>query len=107
MKTLGLGLMVALTVSSFARAGGIAFGPSYIGTHPISGNRVELKVKNGVGKALLRDVMAGVVPQPILERSKKGFPVPTAPLLRRLGGFARELLLDRGSACRSSSNRGA
>jgi asparagine synthase (glutamine-hydrolysing) len=59
-----------------------------------------LKIHRGVGKALLRRAMAGTVPEPILKRSKMGFPVPTVPLLRRLDGFARELLLDPGSACR-------
>jgi asparagine synthase (glutamine-hydrolysing) len=59
------------------------------------------KVRDGKGKMLLREAMAGTVPQAILERSKKGFPVPTVPLLRRLGGFTREILLDRGSACRT------
>lgn len=61
----------------------------------------EHKVRGGQGKVLLREAMAGLVPRAILERSKKGFPVPTAPLLRRLGDFTRELLLDRGSACRT------
>ncbi|HEX6201251.1 MAG TPA: asparagine synthase (glutamine-hydrolyzing) [Thermoanaerobaculia bacterium] len=59
------------------------------------------KVRDGKGKVLLREAMAGIVPRAILERSKKGFPVPTVPLLRRLGGYTRELLLDRGSACRT------
>ncbi|HSL83604.1 MAG TPA: asparagine synthase C-terminal domain-containing protein, partial [Thermoanaerobaculia bacterium] len=62
---------------------------------------LDLKVGGGKGKLLLRQAMAGTVPRAILARSKKGFPVPTVPLLRRLGGFTRELLLDRGSACRS------
>lgn len=61
----------------------------------------ELKIRKGVGKALLRDAVAGLVPQAIVERTKKGFPVPTRSLLRRLGGYSRELLLDRDSACRS------
>ncbi len=61
----------------------------------------ELKVAGGTGKLLLREAMRGVVPRAILERPKKGFPVPTVPLLRRLGGFSREVLLDRGSACRT------
>lgn len=59
------------------------------------------KVDGGVGKVLLRRAMEGRVPAAILERTKKGFPVPTVPLLRRLGGHTRELLLDSGSACRS------
>lgn len=61
----------------------------------------RLKVGGGAGKVVLRRAMAGVVPRPILERSKRGFPVPTVPLLRRLHGFTRDLLLDPGSACRS------
>ncbi len=61
----------------------------------------EAKLRGGRGKALLRDAVAGLVPQAILDRPKKGFPVPTAPLLRRLGDYTRELLLDRGSACRA------
>ena len=66
---------------------------------------VELKLRRQRGKAILRDASAGVVPDPILERSKKGFPVPTRRLLRELGGFCREVLLDRTSACRSWFDR--
>ncbi|HUP25828.1 MAG TPA: asparagine synthase (glutamine-hydrolyzing), partial [Thermoanaerobaculia bacterium] len=67
----------------------------------------ELKIRGRHGKAVLRDAMSGVVPQPILERSKKGFPVPTGRLLRDLSGFSREVLLDRSSACRSWFDRKA
>ena len=61
----------------------------------------EDKLRRGTGKALLRDAVAGLVPPAIVERTKRGFPVPMVPLLRRLGGFSRELLLARDSACRS------
>lgn len=61
----------------------------------------HLKIRNGEGKALLRDVMAPLLPQAILRRRKMGFPVPTVPLLRNLNGASREILLGRGSACRS------
>lgn len=60
----------------------------------------RLKVANGRGKVLLRRSLAGIVPRPILERGKRGFPVPTVPLLRRRKAFTRDLLLDPGSACR-------
>lgn len=61
----------------------------------------EAKLRAGRGKAVLRDAVAALVPQAIVDRPKKGFPVPTVPLLRRLGGYTRDLLLDRGSACRA------
>jgi len=61
----------------------------------------QCKLRRGTGKALLRDAVAGLVPPAIVERTKRGFPVPTAALLRRLGDFSRELLLGRDAACRS------
>jgi asparagine synthase (glutamine-hydrolysing) len=67
----------------------------------------EAKIRGRTGKAALRDAMTGLVPAPILERSKKGFPVPTGPVLRRLGDFGRDVLLDRSSACRSLFDVGA
>lgn len=67
----------------------------------------RLKVANGEGKVLLRRAMAGTVPRPILDRGKRGFPVPTVPMLRRLQGFTRDLLLDPGSACRGWFDAGA
>ena len=59
------------------------------------------KLRGATGKAALRDAMANRVPRAILERRKKGFPVPTVSLLQRLGGYSREAILDRDSACRS------
>ena len=60
----------------------------------------RLKIRGRTGKAILREAVAPRVPRPILERTKKGFPVPTGPLLRHLEGFVRDLLLGKGSATR-------
>jgi asparagine synthase (glutamine-hydrolysing) len=62
----------------------------------------HLKIQGGVGKVLLRRAMRGVLPDAIIDRPKKGFPVPTRAWFRGpLAGFARETLLDPRSACRS------
>jgi asparagine synthase (glutamine-hydrolysing) len=62
----------------------------------------HLKRSTGTGKVALRRAMEGIVPAPILGRSKKGFLTPTASWLRReLRGWSRELLLAQDSACRS------
>jgi asparagine synthase (glutamine-hydrolysing) len=62
----------------------------------------HLKVQGGVGKILLRRAMRGVLPAAILDRPKKGFPVPTRAWFKGpLAGFARERLLAAGSACRT------
>lgn len=61
----------------------------------------DLKLKQGRGKFLLRAAMDGVVPEAIMRRPKKGFPVPTSSWLRcQLKDFTRSALLDRDSACR-------
>ncbi len=53
------------------------------------------------GKTLLRHAMRGVLPDAIIDRPKKGFPVPIASWLRTvLRTFTRDHLLDPGSACR-------
>jgi asparagine synthase (glutamine-hydrolysing) len=60
------------------------------------------KLHHGRGKALLREVMRGVLPDAIIDRPKKGFPIPISPWLRgSLRQFTRESLLASGSACRS------
>jgi asparagine synthase (glutamine-hydrolysing) len=52
------------------------------------------------GKALLRQSMEGVLPDAILHRPKKGFPVPLSPWLRGpVQQFTRDHLLASNSAC--------
>jgi asparagine synthase (glutamine-hydrolysing) len=63
---------------------------------------VHLKRRGTTGKVALRRAMEGIVPPAIVERTKKGFPTPASNWLRgQLKDFLREMLLDRGSACRS------
>jgi asparagine synthase (glutamine-hydrolysing) len=51
------------------------------------------------GKTLLRQVMRGVLPDTIVDRRKKGFPVPISAWLRKpLRQFTRDTLLTRHSA---------
>jgi asparagine synthase (glutamine-hydrolysing) len=62
----------------------------------------HLKVRGRTGKVLLRRAMRGVLPDQILDRPKKGFPVPTRGWFRNeLADYARDVLLDPGSACRA------
>ncbi len=62
---------------------------------------VSMKQKSGIGKVLLRRIMEGVLPDSILHRPKKGFPVPMLTWLSGpLKQFARETLLATDSACR-------
>ena len=57
-------------------------------------------------KSLLRSAMRGVVPDPIIDRPKKGFPIPIASWLRTpLRQFARDHLLSGNSACGSYLDR--
>ncbi|HCF61772.1 MAG TPA: hypothetical protein DFS52_27715, partial [Myxococcales bacterium] len=61
----------------------------------------ELKLKGTVGKHLLRMSMAGKIPEGILRRKKKGFPVPLTRWLRaELYEPCRERLLASGSVSR-------
>jgi len=61
----------------------------------------RLKLHGQWGKFLLREAMCEKLPQPILRRSKKGFPVPTAQWLRRpLRDLTHDALLSSSSACR-------
>ncbi len=58
------------------------------------------KVHGKGGKTLLRSAMRGVLPDAIIDRSKKGFPIPIASWLRTsLRQFTRDSLLARDSAC--------
>jgi len=64
-----------------------------------------LKIRHGQGKYLLRRAMARVLPDTILRRPKKGFPVPTEFWLRaELRDLVRDTLLCSGSACRQYFN---
>jgi asparagine synthase (glutamine-hydrolysing) len=64
-----------------------------------------LKIRHGQGKYLLRRAMAGVLPDAILRRPKKGFPVPTEFWLRsQLRDLVRDALLSPDSACRQFFN---
>jgi asparagine synthase (glutamine-hydrolysing) len=61
----------------------------------------SMKLNGGIGKVLLRRIMKGVLPESILHRPKKGFPVPVMAWLRGpLRDFTRQTLLVPGSACR-------
>ncbi len=65
------------------------------------------KLVGSTGKVLLRQTMRGVVPDAIIDRPKKGFPVPLARWLRGpLRPFLREQLLDSRSACSQYLDRG-
>ncbi len=56
---------------------------------------LDRKIRNGVGKALLRNVLARYVPVDLFERPKQGFAVPVGTWLRGpLRSWAESLLLD-------------
>ncbi len=58
------------------------------------------KLNGKSGKTILRQTMREILPNAILDRPKKGFPVPIASWLRGpLREFARDNLLALGSAC--------
>jgi asparagine synthase (glutamine-hydrolysing) len=66
---------------------------------------LHLKLKGSTGKFLLRQAMQGMVPDPIINRAKKGFPTPTAGWLRDpLKDFTRDALMSSDSACRQYMN---
>jgi asparagine synthase (glutamine-hydrolysing) len=58
------------------------------------------KIQGKGGKTLLRSAMRGVLPDAIIDRPKKGFPVPIGSWLRTtLRQFTHDHLLARESAC--------
>jgi asparagine synthase (glutamine-hydrolysing) len=68
----------------------------------------QAKLNREGGKSLLRRAMRGVVPDKIIDRPKKGFPVPIASWLRQpLRQFTRDHLLARHSACGRYLDQGA
>ncbi len=59
------------------------------------------------GKTLLRTAMRGILPGAIIDRPKKGFPIPIASWLRTtLREFTRDHLLSRDSACSRYTDHG-
>jgi len=57
------------------------------------------KLNKGTGKILLRQAMTNDLPPAILNRPKKGFPVPIGPWLKtELRSMVHDALLSRGSA---------
>jgi asparagine synthase (glutamine-hydrolysing) len=66
------------------------------------------KVRGNRGKWMLRQTMGNVIPPSILNRTKKGFPMPAAAWFRTdLREFVRDTLLARESAVRDYLNRRA
>ena len=64
-----------------------------------------LKLKGSTGKHLLREAMKNVLPKRIINRSKKGFPVPTESWLRDdLKDFVHDTLLASDAACHRYMN---
>lgn len=64
------------------------------------------KIRGNSGKALLRTAMTGVLPDQIIHRPKKGFPIPIGSWFRTsLRQFTREHLLARDSACHAYVDR--
>ncbi|HLK68132.1 MAG TPA: asparagine synthase (glutamine-hydrolyzing) [Bryobacteraceae bacterium] len=64
------------------------------------------KLQGSTGKSLLRRAMNGVLPDEILHRPKKGFPIPIASWLRTsLRAFTRDYLLAPDSAASQYVNR--
>ena len=56
---------------------------------------LDMKISDGVGKRVLRDVLARYVPRPLFERPKAGFAIPLAAWLRGpLRDWADNLLSD-------------
>jgi asparagine synthase (glutamine-hydrolysing) len=54
---------------------------------------LSMKLKNGVGKAILRDVLYRYVPKELIERPKMGFGIPVSDWLKGpLKEWAEELL---------------
>jgi asparagine synthase (glutamine-hydrolysing) len=68
----------------------------------------SLKIREGKGKWILRQVMGTELPPSILQRPKKGFAIPTASWLRfELRDFIHDTLLSNNSACTTYFDRKA
>jgi asparagine synthase (glutamine-hydrolysing) len=61
----------------------------------------DAKIRENQGKWILRQAVGSAIPSSILQRKKKGFPMPAAAWFRsHLRDFVRDSLLDHNSACR-------
>jgi asparagine synthase (glutamine-hydrolysing) len=58
---------------------------------------VRLKLSKGIGKVLLRKAMENRLPETILKRPKKGFPIPAAWFQKEVIPAAEQLLTEPGS----------
>jgi asparagine synthase (glutamine-hydrolysing) len=66
-----------------------------------AGLPADFKIRDGKGKWILRQAMGSELPPSILNRSKKGFPIPAETWFRfGLRDFVRDTLLSPNSACR-------
>ena len=60
---------------------------------------VDMKLRNGIGKYIVREAIAPLLPPGILDRRKQGFQMPLASWFRGdFGAYARELWNDSGAA---------
>lgn len=65
----------------------------------------ELHLKGSSGKRIFKKAMRGILPDPIIDRPKRGFAVPLSFWFRgELEGYARELLLSRRCSERNIIN---
>jgi asparagine synthase (glutamine-hydrolysing) len=65
----------------------------------------ELKLHNGVTKGIFKRALRGIVPDPIIDRPKRGFAIPLGRWFRgQLQQFVRELLLSETSKSRGIFN---
>jgi asparagine synthase (glutamine-hydrolysing) len=68
----------------------------------------RFKLRDGIGKRILRQTVAGDLPTEVLTRAKMGFGVPLEAWFRgELQGYARDLLLGRRARQRGWIDHGA
>lgn len=58
----------------------------------------HMKLRNGMGKAILKDAMKGILPEEIIHRDKRGFSVPIKDWFsKQMSSLPGELLLGEGA----------